>query len=250
MVPGSGGSEYAALPCEKVVPVPTGVTLETAAAVMLQGMTAHYLVESTYPAQSGQTALVHAAAGGVGLLLCQLLARKGVRVIGTTSTQEKAERARAAGADAVVRYRSAGGNGAGDGQEKGVDLVAEVRRLTDDRGVDVVYDGVGKATFDAGLTVLRARGMMVLFGAASGPVPPLDPQALNTAGSVFLTRPSLAHYLQDREELLWRSSEVLGAVAAGELAVSIGATYGLDEAADAHRDLESGGTSGKLLLVL
>jgi NADPH2:quinone reductase len=250
MVPGSGGSEYAVLPCEKVVPVPTGVTLETAAAVMLQGMTAHYLVESTYPAQSGQTALVHAAAGGVGLLLCQLLARKGVRVIGTTSTQEKAERARAAGADAVVRYRSAGGNGAGDGQEKGVDLVAEVRRLTDDRGVDVVYDGVGKATFDAGLTVLRARGMMVLFGAASGPVPPLDPQALNTAGSVFLTRPSLAHYLQDREELLWRSSEVLGAVAAGELAVSIGATYGLDEAADAHRDLESGGTSGKLLLVL
>ncbi|MGB7449769.1 MAG: quinone oxidoreductase [Ornithinimicrobium sp.] len=249
MVPGSGGSEYAVLPADKAVPVPAGVQLDTAAAVMLQGMTAHYLVESTYPAQAGQTALVHAAAGGVGLLLVQMLANKGVRVIGTTSTPEKAERARAAGAQEVVRYRSPGGDSAGGEQEQSVDLVAEVRRLTDDEGVDVVYDGVGRATFEAGLSLLRPRGMMVLFGAASGPVPPMDPQALNTAGSVFLTRPSLAHYLQDRDELLWRSSDVLAAVDSGELAITVGATYGLDEVADAHRDLESGGTSGKLLLV-
>jgi len=243
MVPGSGACEYAAIPVDRAVPVPSGVDLSVAAAVMLQGMTAHYLVQSTHRAQPGQTALVHAAAGGVGLLLCQMLSGAGVRVIGTTSTQDKAERAQAAGAHDIVRYR------APDGETAGVDLVTEVRRLTDDHGVDVVYDGVGKATFDAGLEVLKPRGTMVLFGAASGPVPPLDPQTLNTAGSVFLTRPSLAHYLQDREELLWRASDVLTAVERGDLSVSIGATYELDRVADAHRDLESGTTSGKLLLL-
>src|SRR5690606_22557240 len=157
-----------------------------------QGMTAHYLVNSTFPAQEGQTALVTAVAGGVGLLMCQLLSAKGVRVIGTVSTPEKADLAREAGADEVVLYRE-------------VDLEQEVRRLTDGEGVHVVYDGVGKDTFEAGLSVLRPRGTMVLFGAASGPVPPLDPQVLNQKGSLYLTRPSLAHYAAEREELLWRA---------------------------------------------
>jgi len=242
MVPGSGATEYAVVPASRAVPVPAGVDLRTAAAVMLQGMTAHYLVESTYAAQEGQTALVHAAAGGVGLLLCQMLSAKGVRVIGTTSTSDKADHARAAGAHDVVRYRAA------EGRSPAVDLVAEVTRLTDGEGVDVVYDGVGQATFDAGLALLRPRGTMVLFGAASGPVAPVDPQTLNTAGSVYLTRPSLAHYLQGRDELLWRARDVLGAVERGDLRVSIGATYPLERVADAHRDLESGTTSGKLLL--
>lgn len=237
MVPGTGAAEQAVVPVDKVVRVPSGVELEQAAAVMLQGMTAHYLVRSTFPAQGGQTALVHAAAGGVGLLLCQLLHNAGVRVIGTASTQEKAELARGAGADEVVHYRDE-------------DLITEVRRLTDGAGVDVVYDGVGKDTFAAGLELLRPRGTMVLFGAASGPVPPLDPQELNAHGSIYLTRPSLAHYLLDRGELEWRAGEILGAVADGSLNVRIGGRYPLAEVARAHTDLAAGRTTGKCLLLM
>jgi NADPH2:quinone reductase len=236
MVPGAGAAEQVVLPAERAVLVPGGVGTEQAAAVMLQGMTAHYLVESTFPAQAGQTALVHAAAGGVGLLLCQLLAAKGVRVVGTTSTEDKAALARAAGAWEVVLYRDQ-------------DVVTEVRRLTDGQGVHVVYDGVGKDTFDAGLDVLRPRGMMVLFGGASGQVPPLDPQVLNAKGSLYLTRPSLGAYLADRAELLWRAGDVLGAVASGALDVRIGGTYPLDEVATAQQDLAAGRTTGKLLVL-
>lgn len=236
MVPGSGYTEEAVLPAAKAVPVPDGVDAETAAAVMLQGMTAQYLVTTTFPAREGHTAVVHAAAGGVGLLLCQLLSDRGVRVIGTTSTPEKAELARGAGAHEIVLYREQ-------------DLVTEVRRLTGEEGVDVVYDGVGKDTFDAGLELLRPRGMMVLFGASSGPVPPLDPQSLNAHGSLYLTRPSLAHYLLTREELLQRSGAVMSAVAEGRLTVRVGGRYPLAEASRAQADLESGATTGKLLVL-
>lgn len=235
MVPGTGYAEQVVVPADRVVPVPDGVSAELAAAVMLQGMTAHYLVNSTFPAREGQTALVHAAAGGVGLLLCQLLAAKGVRVIGTTSTEEKAELARGAGAAEVVLYRD-------------TDLVEDVRRLTDGAGVDVVYDGIGKATFEAGLDVLRPRGMMVLFGAASGAPAPLDPKVLNANGSLFLTRPSLAHYIAERSELLERAGAVLDLVARGELDVRIGGRYPLEDAVRAHEDLAGSRTTGKLLL--
>ena len=236
MAPGTGYADCTLIAADRLVPVPDGVSAEQAAAVMLQGMTAHYLVESTFPATAGQTALVHAAAGGVGLLLCQMLAAKGVRVIGTTSTPEKAELARAAGADEIIFYREA-------------DVTAQVRALTDGAGVDVVYDGVGKSTFEAGLASLRPRGMMVLFGASSGAVPPVDPQALNAGGSLFLTRPSLAHYVAERAELLERSGAVLAAVAEGTLTVRIGGRYPLEEASRAHADLAGGGTTGKLLLL-
>jgi NADPH2:quinone reductase len=236
MVNGTGYVDQAVVDADRVVAVPDGVSGELAAAAMLQGMTAHYLVESTFPAREGQTALVHAAAGGVGLLLVQMLAAKGVRVLGTTSTPEKAELARAAGADEIIFYREA-------------DVPSEVNRLTGGVGVDVVYDGVGKTTFAAGLDALRPRGMMVLFGGASGPVPPIDPQLLNAKGSLFLTRPSLAHYVADREELRWRASDVLGQVAAGKLEVRIGGRYPLTDAAQAQLDLASGGTTGKLLLI-
>lgn len=236
MVDGTGYTELAVVPADRLVPVPDEVDDEHAAAVLLQGMTAQYLVETTYPARSGDVALVHAAAGGVGQLLCQMLAAKGVRVIATTSTEAKAELAREAGAADVILYRDA-------------DLVAEVRRLVGGRGVDVVYDGVGRDTFDAGLEVLRPRGMMVLFGASSGPVPPFDPQRLNAAGSLFLTRPSLKHYIADRAELEERAGVVLGAVAAGRLRVRIGGRYPLEEAARAQADLGSGSTAGKLLVV-
>lgn len=236
MVDGGGYAERVSLPAARAVPVPDGVDLETAAAAMLQGMTAHYLCESTFPAREGQVALVHAAAGGVGLVLTQMLAAKGVRVLGTTSTEEKAALARGAGADEVIRYTEA-------------DLVAEVRRLTDGRGVDVVYDGVGRTTFDAGLELLVPRGMMVLFGASSGPVPPLDPQVLNQKGSLFLTRPTLAHYIAAREELLERAGAVLGQVAAGRLDIRVGGRYRLEEAGRAHEDLEGRRTTGKLLVV-
>ncbi len=231
-----GYAEEVAVPADKAVPVPDGIGLDRAAAVMLQGMTAHYLCESTFPAQAGQTALVHAAAGGVGLLLVQMLAAKGVRVLATTSTEEKAQLARGAGAAEVIRYTE-------------VDLVAEVRRLTDGAGVEVVYDGVGRSTFDAGLDVLRPRGTMVLFGASSGPVPPLDPQVLNRKGSLYLTRPSLAHYVGTRDELLWRSGSVLEQVASGALDVRVGGRYPLEEAHRAHDDLEARRTTGKLLVV-
>ena len=218
------------------MPVPDGVDLAVAAAAMLQGMTAHYLCETTFPAGPEHTALVHAAAGGVGLLLTQMLAAKGTRVIATTGTEEKAALARGAGADEVVLYRDA-------------DLVEEVRRLTDGEGVHVVYDGVGRTTFDDGLTLLRTRGMMVLYGASSGPVPPMDPQLLNRQGSLFLTRPTLGHYIADRAELLERAGAVLGQVAAGTLDVRIGGRYPLADAGRAHEDLEARRTTGKLLVL-
>jgi NADPH2:quinone reductase len=220
----------------QAVAVPGGVTDEQAAAVMLQGMTAQYLAASTYPLGSGDTALVHAAAGGVGLLLTQLAVRRGARVIGTVSTEAKEKLAREAGASEVIRYTEA-------------DFTAEARRLTGGRGVDVVYDGVGKDTFDGSLASVRPRGMVVLYGGSSGQVPPFDAQRLNTGGSLYLTRPNLAHYIATREELVERSGEVLGAVAAGDLHVRIGGRYPLVEAANAHRDLESRRTAGKLLVI-
>ena len=236
MVQGAGYAEQVVMPAARAVPVPEGVDLEVAAAVMLQGMTAHYLSESTYQARAGETALVHATAGGLGLLLTQMLSVKGVRVIGTTSTEEKERLARDAGAAEVIRYTEQ-------------DLRAEVERLTDGRGVDVVYDSVGKDTFDAGLDVLRPRGYMVLCGASSGPVPPFDPQVLNPKGSLFLTRPTLGHYIATREELLERGGAVLSAVAEGRLHVRIGGRYSLDEAGRAHEDLQARRTTGKLLLI-
>ena len=236
MVDGGGYAEEVVVPVDRVVAVPDGVDLADAAAVMLQGMTAHYLCQSTFRAGPEHTALVHAAAGGVGLLLTQMLKAKGTRVIATTSTAQKAALARGAGADDVVLYTE-------------TDLVTEVDRITEGRGVDVVYDGVGATTFDAGLTLLRPRGMMVLYGASSGPVPPVDPQLLNRRGSLFLTRPTLGHYIADREELVARASAVLGQVADGSLDVRIGGRYPLAEAGRAHADLEGRRTTGKLLVV-
>lgn len=228
-------AEYVAIPARQAVRLPDDIDERSAAAVMLQGMTAHYLVNSTYPVRTGDTALVHAAAGGMGLLLVQLIKARGGNVIGTVSTDEKERLARQAGADEVIRYTEA-------------DVASEVRDLTDDRGVDVVYDGVGKTTFDASLASLRPRGTLALFGAASGPVPPFDPQRLNSAGSLFLTRPSLGHHLLTREELEWRAEEVLESVTTGALHVRIGGTYPLAEARTAHEDLEGRRTTGKLLL--
>ena len=236
MVSGGGYAEGVVVPADRVVPVPDAVPLDTAAAVMLQGMTAHYLCESTFPIGAGQTALVHAASGGMGLLLTQMIRGKGAQVIGTTSSEEKAALAREAGAAEVIDYTTA-------------DVVAEVRRMTDGRGVEVVYDGVGQATFDASLDCLTVRGTMVLFGAASGPVPPLDPQVLNRKGSLFLTRPSLAHHIATREELSWRAREVFGQVADGRLSVRIGGRYRYDQASRAHEDLAGRRTTGKLLIV-
>ncbi len=228
-------AEWAALPADRLVPVPAGVGAETAAAVMLQGMTAHYLSESTFPLKPGDRCLVHAAAGGVGLLLVQLAHRRGAYVIGTAGTEEKAERARAAGADAVVLYRER-------------DFVAETKALTEGRGVHVVYDSVGAATFVRGLDLLVPRGMMVLFGASSGPVAAFDPQILNQTGSLFLTRPTLGHYTLTREELLWRAGDVLGWVADGSLKVRIDRQVPLADAAKAQEALASRETSGKVLL--
>ena len=235
MVKGAGYAEQVLVPADRAVPVPDGVDDETAAAAMLQGMTAHYLTRSTYPVTGGENVLVHAAAGGMGLLLTQLARAAGARVIGTTSTPQKAELARGAGAFDVLAYDS--------------DIAAEVRRLTDGEGVAVVYDGVGRATFDASLDSLRRRGTMVLFGAASGPVPPFDPQVLNAKGSLFLTRPSLAHYVVTREELLWRAGEVLDWVGSGQMRVHVGERYPLSAARRAHEDLAARRTTGKLLLI-
>ncbi|MDW8214024.1 MAG: quinone oxidoreductase [Roseiflexaceae bacterium] len=229
-------AEYAIVPAVMLAPVPEGIDLHQAAAVMLQGMTAHYLAYSTYPLRQGDVALIHAAAGGVGLLLVQIAKRCGARVIGTVSTEEKAELARAAGADDIILYT----------QE---DFSAAVRRLTDGAGVHVVYDSVGKTTFEGSLNCLRPRGYMVLFGQSSGAVPPFDPQVLNAKGSLFLTRPSLAHYLLTRDELLWRAGDLFTWMAAGELKVRIDSTYPLEQAAEAHRALASRATSGKLLLL-
>ena len=236
---GNSGS-YAALVAvnaDRVHRVPEDLDLEQAAGAMLQGMTAHYLTSSTWPIQPGETALVHAAAGGMGLLLTQTIKAKGARVIGTVSTEAKERAARNAGADDIIRYTEVD------------DLAAEVRALTGGWGVDVVYDGVGADTFEASLASLRPRGLLALFGGASGPVPPFDPQRLNAAGSLFLTRPTLADYIATPEDLAWRAGEVLDAVAAKTLTITIGGRYPLAEAAAAHTALTSRATSGKLLLI-
>lgn len=217
------------------VAVPEGVDPPVAASALLQGMTAHYLIESVYRPEPGETVLVHAGAGGVGLLLTQLAAARDIRVITTVSSDEKETLSRGAGAWEVLRY--------------GDDLADRVRELTGGTGVAAVYDGVGAATFDASLASLRVRGMLALFGAASGPVPPVDLQRLNAAGSVFVTRPNIAHYTRDRAELDWRASDIFEAVADGSLTVRIGATYPLAEAAQAHRDLESRKTTGSIVLL-
>jgi len=228
-------AEYATVPASRLVKIPDQLATRDAAAAMLQGMTAHYLTRSTYPLAAGETALVHAAAGGVGLLLVQMAKRLGAHVIGTVGTDEKAALARDAGADEVVIYTRE-------------DFAPAVRRLMDGKGVHVVYDGVGKDTFTGGLNVLRPRGMMVLFGGASGPVAPFDPMILNQKGSLFLTRPVLAHYIATREELEQRAGDVLGMIVRGELRLRIDREHPLGEAAQAHRDLEGRKTTGKLLL--
>ena len=223
-------------PANRLVKLPDGLSFRDGAAAMLQGMTAHYLVGSTYPLKQGEACLVHAAAGGMGLLLCQMAKMRGATVIGTVSTEEKAALARAAGADHVILYTTQ-------------DFVPEVRRITGGRGVDVVYDGVGATTFSGSLDCLRPRGMMALFGAASGPVPPLDLQALNVKGSLFVTRPSLNHHIAAREELLQRAGDVLGWIREGKLKLRVEITFPLAQAADAHRALEGRKTTGKVLLL-
>jgi NADPH2:quinone reductase len=229
-------AEYAALPADRLVSVPAGVSDQQAAAAMLQGMTAHYLSHDTFPLKRGQTALVHAAAGGVGLLLTQMAHNIGARVIATVSTEEKAKLAREAGADEVIFYTQ-------------TDFEVETKRLTGGKGVDVVYDSVGKTTFEKGLNVLRPRGMMVLFGGSSGAVPPFDLIQLSTKGSLFVTRPTLGHYTATREELVARSGAVFGMIAAGKLNLRIEHIYQLAEAQRAHRELEGRKTTGKLLLM-
>jgi NADPH2:quinone reductase len=230
-----GYAEYAAAPADRLSKIPDKVDFRQAAAVMLQGMTAHYLLHGSYPLKRGETALIHAAAGGVGLLLVQMAKRIGARVIGTAGSEMKAELARAAGADEVILYG-----------EK--DFEAETKRLTDGKGVHVVYDGVGKDTFDKGLNLLRPRGYMVLFGASSGAVPPFDLIKLAQKGSLFITRPTLGHYIATREELEQRAGAVLDMVASGELKLRIEHTYPLSQASQAHIDLEGRKTTGKVLL--
>lgn len=234
-VPGSYATHVCA-PADRVVRVPDGVDAKLAAAAMLQGMTAHYLVHGTRETRKGDSALVHAAAGGAGLLIVQLLVQAGATVIGTCSSDAKAARVREAGAAHVIRYDSQ-------------DFVAETRRLTHGRGVDVVYDSVGLTTFEKSLACLRPRGLCVLFGQSSGPVPPFDLGKLNALGSLFVTRPSLAHYTATREDLELRAGAVLDAIRRGELRIRIGGEWPLAQAADAHRALESRKTTGKLVLV-
>ena len=234
--PGGSYATHVIVPEARAVPVPAEVDLPVAAAAMLQGMTAHYLSHTTFPIGRGYSCLVHAAAGGVGLLLCQMAKRRGARVIGTVSTAEKAALAKKAGADDVILYTQ-------------MDFAPEVKRLTGGRGVDVVYDSVGKTTFEKSLDALCPRGMLVLFGQSSGRVGPFDPQILNTKGSLFLTRPSLYHYVRTREELLARALDVLSSVKSGALDMRIGATFPLARAADAHRALEGRETTGKIVLV-
>jgi NADPH2:quinone reductase len=229
-------AEYAVVPAHRLVKVPDAVDSRIAAAAMLQGMTAHYLALSAFPLKQDDTALVHAAAGGVGLLLVQIAKMHGARVIGTTSTEAKAGSARQAGADEMILYTKQ-------------DFEAEARRLTNGRGVDVVYDSVGAATFMKSLDSLRPRGMMVSYGNASGAVPPVQPLTLSQKGSLFLTRPTLVHYCATREELLWRAGDVLNWISSGKLRIHIHQTYKLSEAAQAQIDLESRATTGKLLLV-
>jgi NADPH2:quinone reductase len=235
-VPGSY-AEAVVAPADKLVPFNvTMVEARVAAAVMLQGMTAHYLTHSTFPLEEGQTALVHAAADGVGLLLCQMAKMRGARVIGTAGTEEKAALAKEAGADEVILYREQ-------------DFTGETNRITGGEGVDVVYDSVGKDTFDGGLDCLKTRGYMVLFGGSSGQVPPLDPQVLNQKGGLYLTRPALAQYTRTREESLWRAESLFSWIGQGNLDVRIGGSYALEDAAQAHRDLEARKTTGKLILI-
>ena len=228
-------AEYAVAPAWQLVKIPGHVEFTLAAAAMLQGMTAHYLTHSTYPLKSGDTCLVHAAAGGTGGLIVQMAKMLGARVLGTVSTAEKAQIARAHGADEIILYTQA-------------DFEAEARRLTGGRGVDVVYDSVGRTTFDKSLGSLRPRGTLALFGQSSGPVPPFDPTILNAKGSLYLTRPSLGHYVATRDELLWHAGDVLQWIDAGKLKVRIDSTYPLADAAAAHRALEGRHTTGKLLL--
>lgn len=234
-VPGAYAT-HAIVPSARLVTLPSSLDFRAGAAAMLQGMTAHYLTHSTYPLKAGDSCLVHAAAGGVGLLLCQMAKRAGARVFGTVSTEEKARLAREAGADEVILYTRQ-------------DFEAEVKRLTQGRGLQVVYDSVGKDTFEKSLNCLTPRGYLVLFGQSSGPVPSFDAQVLNTKGSLFLTRPSLGHYISTRAELLQRSGEVLGWIASGKLKLRIEKTFPLAEAAEAHRQLEARKTTGKVLLL-
>lgn len=234
-VPGSY-AQVAVVPADRLVKLPDGLSFKDGAAAMLQGMTAHYLAVSTYPLKKGDTCLVHAAAGGVGLLLCQMARMRGATVIGTVSTDEKAALAKAAGADHVIVYTK-------------TDFEAEVKRLTGGAGVHVNYDGVGASTFDKGLNCLRPRGLMVLYGQASGPVPPLDLQILNARGSLFVTRPSLNHHIASRAELLERAGEVLGWIRDGKLKLRVEHQFPLAEAAEAHRQLEGRKTTGKILLI-
>ncbi|HEV7507926.1 MAG TPA: quinone oxidoreductase [Thermoanaerobaculia bacterium] len=229
-------AELAAVPAARLVKLPPGVSTRQGAAAMLQGMTAHYLACSTFSLKEGDVCLVHAAAGGVGQLLCQVAKIRGARVLGTVSTEEKAALARKAGADEVIRYDQ-------------VDFAAEAKRLTGGHGVQVVYDGVGRTTFDKSLDSLARRGMMVLFGASSGPVPPFDLSILNPKGSLYVTRPSLAHYIATTEELQRRAEDVLGWIAEGKLKINIGLELPLAEAAEAHRALEGRRTTGKVLLI-
>jgi NADPH2:quinone reductase len=228
-------AELALAPVDQLVKLPAGIDARTGAAVMLQGMTAHYLATSTYPLARGDWCLVHAAAGGVGLLLCQIAVARGARVIGTVSTEEKERLAREAGASEVIRYNEQ-------------DFVKEVKRITQGIGVRVVYDSVGKTTFDGSLDCLAPRGMMVLFGQSSGPVPQFDPQLLNRKGSLFLTRPSLGPYIASRKELETRTADLFQWVRNGALRVRVDRSYPLTKAAEAHRALESRATAGKILL--
>ena len=228
-------AELVVVDAAQAVPVPGGVSDGEAASVLLQGMTAHYLLTSTYPVQPGDTVLVHAGAGGTGLVLTQLAVARGARVLTTVSSDAKAELSRAAGATEVLRYDE--------------DVAARVRELTNDEGVAAVYDGVGASTFEASLASVRVRGTLALFGAASGPVPPFDPQRLNGAGSVFLTRPTLAHHLRTPAELHWRAGEVLAAVAAGSLRLRVGASFALADAAAAHTALQARETTGSVVLL-
>jgi len=229
-------AETALVPAEQAVVVPEAVETRTAAAVMLQGLTAHYLCHDTYPLKAGDTCLVHAAAGGVGLLLVQMAKEKGARVFATVSTEEKAALAREAGADEVILYTRE-------------DFLEAVKRLTDGRGLSVVYDSVGKTTSEKSLDCLQPRGMMVFYGNSSGPAPPVDPLTLTQKGSLFLTRPTLFHHIADRASLEARAADVLGAVASGRLKVRVGQTFPLAEAAEAHRALEGRKTTGKVLLL-
>ena len=229
-------AEYTIAPAWRLISLPSGIDPQQAAAALVQGMTAHYLTFSTYPLKEGETALVHAAGGGTGQLLVQVAKRCGARVIGTVSTEEKARLARGAGADEVILYTQ-------------TDFEADVKRLTDNVGVDVVYDSVGKDTFDKGLNCLKRRGYMVLYGASSGAVPAIDPQILNAKGSLYLTRPYIGHYTADRAELSWRANDVLSWMEAGELKIRIDKTFPLTDVAEAHRYLEGRQSKGKILLI-